>query len=88
MTSRRHDAIIITVDRLTKVAHFSPIRSSYTIAFVANVLICDIIRLHGIPQKIILDRDHVFTSVFWTSLQHDLGVHLNFSSTYHLEIDG
>lgn len=30
MTARRHDAIMVTIDRLTKVAHFSPIRSSYT----------------------------------------------------------
>lgn len=48
----------------------------------------DIVRLHGIPWKIISDRDPVFTSEFWTSLQHGLGAQLNFSSAYHLETDG
>ena len=79
---------MVTVDRLTKVAHFSPIRSSYTAASVANVFMRDIVRLHGIPRTIISDRDLVFTSAFWTSLQHDLGTQLNFSSAYHPETDG
>ena len=88
MTARRHDAIMVTVDRLTKVAHFAPIRSSYTAASVASVFMRDIVRLHGIPRKIISDRDPVFTSAFWTSLQHDLGAQLNFSSAYHPKTDG
>ena len=88
MTIRRHDAIMVTIDQLTKVVHFSPIRSSYTIASVANVFMCDIVRLHGIPRKIIFDRDLVFTFTFWTSLQHELGAQLNFSSAYHPKIDG
>ena len=83
MTARCHDAIMVTVDRLTKVAHFSPIRSSYMATSVANVFF-----LHGIPRKIISDRDPVFTFVFWTSLQHELGAQLNFNSAYHPEIDG
>ena len=73
MTIHRHDAIMVTIDQLTKVAHFVPIRSSYTAASVASIFMRGIVRLHGIPQKIISDRDLVFTSAFWTSLQHDLG---------------
>ena len=88
LTPCRHDAIMVTVDRLTKVAHFTPIRSSYTTTSVANVFMRDIVRLHGIPRTIISDRDPVFTSAFWTSLQHDLGTQLNFSSAYHPETDG
>ena len=38
INARRHDAIMVTINQLTKVAHFSPIRSSYTIAFVARCL--------------------------------------------------
>lgn len=45
-------------------------------------------RLHGIPQKTISDRDLVFTFSLWTSLQHGLGAQLNFSSAYHPKIDG
>lgn len=79
---------MVTVDKLTKVAHFSPIQSSYTASVVARVFMEDIVRLHGIPCKIISDRDPVFTSALWTSLQRSLGTKLNFSSTYHPEIDG
>ncbi len=52
MTLRRHDAIMVIVDRLTKVAHFAPIRSSYTAASVANVFMRDIVRL------LLLTQDH------------------------------
>ena len=48
----------------------------------------DIVRLHGIPRRIIFDRDPVFTSALWTSLQHALGTQLNFSSAYHPQTDG
>ena len=48
----------------------------------------DIVRLHGIPRRIIFDRDPVFTSALWTSLQHALGTQLNFSLAYHPQTDG
>ena len=67
MTARHHDAIMVTFDFLTKVVYFPLIKSSYTIASIANIFMHDIVRLHGIPQKIILDRDTVFTFAFWTS---------------------
>ena len=76
LTIRSHDAIMVTVDRLTKVTHFSPMRSSYTATAVAIVFVRDIVRLHGIPRKIISNKDHAFTSAFWTSLQHDLEAQL------------
>ena len=88
MSSWRHDCIMVTVDKLSKVAHFSPMRASYTASSVAHVFFEDIVHLHGIPRQIILDRDPVFTSTLWMSLQHALGAQLNFSSTYPLEIDG
>ena len=78
---------MVTVDKLSKVAHFSPMRASYTASSVARVFLEDIVRLHGIPRRIISDRDPVFTSALWTSLQHALGAQLNFSSAYHPEID-
>jgi len=88
MSSRPHDAIMVTVDRLTKVAHFSPICASYNASTVARVFMEDIVSLHGIPRRIISDRDPVFTSALWTSLQHALGTQLNFSSAYHPKTDG
>ena len=46
MNSCQHDAIMVTFDGLTKVAHFTLIRSSYNVASVANVFMHDIVRLH------------------------------------------
>ncbi|XP_059073301.1 uncharacterized protein LOC131874084 [Cryptomeria japonica] len=54
--------IISVVDGLTKVSHFVPIRSSYIAPVVARVFMKDVVRLHGIPRRIISDRDLVFTS--------------------------
>lgn len=83
----RHDAIMVIIDRLSKVTYFSPIRSSYTSTIVAHIFVRDVVRLHGIPCKIIYDRDLVFTSTFWTTLQHNMGTQLNYS-TYQPETDG
>jgi transposase InsO family protein len=73
---------------LTKSAHFIPVRDTYDDIDVARVFISEVIYLHGLPKKIISDRDSRFTSRFWTSLQSALGTELNLSTTYHLETDG
>jgi hypothetical protein len=82
------NAILVIVDKLTKSAHFIPIRDTYDVTDVARVFVSEVIRLHGIPKKIISDRDSKFTSRFWTSLQSALGTHLNLSTAYHPETDG
>ncbi|XP_057816621.1 uncharacterized protein LOC131029953 [Cryptomeria japonica] len=87
MSSCRCDAIMVTIDRLTKVDRFFLVRSCYKTESVACNFMEQIVRLHGIPRWIISDRDTVFTSGFWTALQHYLGAPLNFNSTYHPEID-
>jgi hypothetical protein len=88
LTSHRHNAILLIVDKLTKSAHFIPVRDTYDAIDVARVFVIEVIHLHGIPKNIILDRDSRFTSSFWTILQSSLGTKLNLSTTYHLEIDG
>ena len=62
--SFRYDAIWVIVDRLTKFAHFLPIRVSYTLEKLAQLYIQEIVRLHGIPSTIISDRNPRFTSRF------------------------
>jgi hypothetical protein len=88
LTSHRHNVILVIVDKLTKSAHFILVRDTYDITDVARVFVSEVIHFHGIPKKIISDRDSGFTSRFWTSLQSALGTQLNLSTTYHPETDG
>jgi hypothetical protein len=61
LTARRHDSIFVAVDTLTKSAHFIPVRMTYQETDIARVFISEIVRLHGVPKKIISDRGSVFT---------------------------
>ena len=88
LTSHRHDSIMVIVDKLTKTAHFIPVKETYDVTDVTRVFINEVVRLHGFPKKIISDRDSRFTSRFWTSLQSALGTQLNLSTAYHPETDG
>ncbi|GJR43288.1 retrotransposon protein, putative, ty3-gypsy subclass [Tanacetum coccineum] len=63
-TQRKHDAIWVVVDRLTKSAHFLPIRKDYPVSKIAEMFQQEIVRLHGTPSAIVSDRDPRFTSRF------------------------
>jgi hypothetical protein len=61
LTARRHDLIFVVVDTLTKSAHFIPMHMMYHAPDIARVFISEIVRLHGMPKRIISDRVSVFT---------------------------
>jgi hypothetical protein len=83
-----YDSIWVIVDRLTKVAHFIPVRTNYTGAKLAELYMAQIVCLHGESKKIVSDRGSQFTSRFWQKLQECLDTLLNFSSAYHPQTDG
>ncbi|GJU65552.1 putative reverse transcriptase domain-containing protein [Tanacetum coccineum] len=83
-----HDAIWVIVDRLTKSAHFIPIRATDSMETLTRLYIKEIVSRHGVPISIISDRDSHFTSRFWQSLQNALGTQLDMSTSYHPETDG
>nr|GEY22349.1 putative reverse transcriptase domain-containing protein [Tanacetum cinerariifolium] len=87
-SSSGDDAIWVVVDRLTKSAHFLPIREDYNTEKLARIYINEIVARHGVPVSIILDRDGRFASHLWQALQKALGTKLNMSTTYHPETDG
>ena len=64
-----NDAVWVIVDRLTKLAHLLPIRTTFTFDKLASLYVKDIVKLHGVSISIISDRDTRFTSKFWKSLQ-------------------
>ena len=88
ITQRKHDAIWIVVDRLTKSVHFLSVRLDYTMDRLADLYVSEIVILHGIPLSIVFDRDPRFTSRFWNELQSAFGTRLNFSTVFHPQIDG
>jgi hypothetical protein len=82
------DAIWVIVDRLTKSAHFIPYKINDSMQKMAELYIREIVRLHGVPNSIVSDRDPRFTSKFWGRLQDAMGTRLNFSTAYHPQTDG
>jgi hypothetical protein len=88
LMARRQDSIFVVVDTLTKSAHFIPVRMTYQEPDIARAFISEIVRIYGVPKRIISDRGSVFTGRFWTSFQEALGTQLKFGITYHPEKDG
>jgi hypothetical protein len=87
-TQKGYNSIWVVVDRLTKVAHFISVNTTYSGARLAELYISRIVCLHGVPKKIISDRGSQFTSRFWEQLHDSLDTKLRFSTTYHPQTDG
>jgi hypothetical protein len=87
-TQAGYDSIWVIVDRLTKVAHFIPVKMTYSGAKFAELYMSRIVFLHGVPQKIVSDRGSQFTFKFGEKLHESMDTKLNFSSTYHPQTDG
>ncbi|GJT26503.1 putative reverse transcriptase domain-containing protein [Tanacetum coccineum] len=85
-SSGGYDAIWVIMDRLTKSAHFLPIREDYGEA--GKNYINEIVARHCVPVSIISDRDGRFASHLWQALQEALGTKLHMSTAYHPETDG
>ena len=78
VTWRQHDSIMVVVEKLTKEAHFIPVKSMHKTNDIAKIFMKDIFKLHGFPKAIVSDRDLKFTSNFFKGLFADLGTKLNF----------
>jgi hypothetical protein len=63
-TQAGYDSIWVIVDRLTKVAHFIPVKTTYSGTKLAELYMSRIVCLHGVPKKIVSDRGSQFTSNF------------------------
>ena len=69
LKQQKHDSVWVIVDRLTKSAHFIPVRIDYSMDRLLELYVDEIVRLHGVPLSIVSDRDPCFTSRFWKELQ-------------------
>jgi hypothetical protein len=82
-TKRGSDSNFVIADHFSKMAHFIPYHKSDNASHVADLFFTEIIRLHGVPNTIISDRDAKFLSHFWRTLWFKLWIKLLFSTTCH-----
>jgi hypothetical protein len=82
-TVKGFDSIWVIVDRLTKIAHFLPVKTDHPVVVYAQLYIARILSLHGVPKTIVSDRGPQFVSKFWSELHKSLGTKLLHSSACH-----
>ncbi|GJY22085.1 putative reverse transcriptase domain-containing protein [Tanacetum coccineum] len=87
-TPSGYDSIWVIVDRLTKSAHFLPMKKTDSMEKLTQQYLKEIVYRHGVHVSIISDRDSQFASRFWRSLQNALGTKVNMSTAYHPKTDG
>ena len=87
-TKNGYSGIMTVVDKLSKMVRLIPIKSTINAPDTAMKFKEHIYRNHGIPNKIISDRDPIFLSKFWKALFKSLGTKLAPSSAYHPQTDG
>jgi len=81
-------AILVVVDRLTKMGHFIPTTNEVDAAETALLFVQNVFKLHGLPDEIITDRGSIFTSRFWSRLMELLDIKSKLSTAYHPQTDG
>ena len=82
-SSGGYESILVVVDRLSKGAHFIPLRHPFTASSVAKAFVDNVVKLHGIPRSIVTDRGKLFMSSFWQELFTLQGSKLKASYSYH-----
>ena len=87
-TQWRHDVVWVIVDRLTKSAHFLAEQMTFTLEEFYWLYIREIVRSHGVPVSIVLNREPRFTVHFWKSFQKAMGTQVTMSTAFHPQTDG
>ncbi|KAG6617742.1 pol protein [Phytophthora cinnamomi] len=85
---RGNTGVVAFVCRLSKMAHFAPVRDNVTGDEVARLFMDGVFRHHGLPETIVSDRDPRFTAAFWQTLFRLLGTQLLMSTADHPQMDG
>jgi hypothetical protein len=87
-TSKGYDYLWVVICRLTAMVHLVPVNTTTTASELAWLYVRDVVRLHGLPESIVSDRDTKFTSKFWREVHRILGTKLLMSTAFHPQTDG
>ncbi|KAJ3480531.1 hypothetical protein NLI96_g8282 [Meripilus lineatus] len=86
--SQGHDYLWVVICRLTSMVHLIPVKTTVKASELAWIFVKEIVRLHGLPDSIVSDRDTKFTSKFWKEVHRILGIKLLMSTAFHPQTDG
>jgi len=86
--SKSYDYLLVVIDRLTSQVHLVPTTTRVTAKEVVWLFLTEVVRLHGVPDSIVSDRDTKFTSSFWKELHRLIGTKLLMSTAFHPQTDG
>ena len=86
--SRGFEAILVVVDHLTKYCHFVPLKHPYTAKALAEIFVRGVVRLHGVPNSVVSDRDPLFMSLLWKEFFKMQGTKLKIGTAYHPQMNG
>ena len=86
--SNNFDYLLVIIDQLTSQVHLVPTTTTVTTRGILWLILKEVMRLHGIPESIVSDRDAKFTSIFWKELHRLMGSKLLMSTVFHPQMDG
>ena len=88
VTHKGNDAIVVFVDKLSKMVHLVPCKTKCSAEDFAEMFMHNVYRLHGMPKKIVSDRDGRFTGNFFKACMESMGTNQAFSTAFHPQTDG
>ena len=86
--SKGFDFLLIVICRFTSMVHLIPTYTTSTARDIAWLYLKEVVRLHGVPDTIVSDRDPRFVARFWRELHKLVGTKLLMSTAYHPQTDG
>jgi hypothetical protein len=86
--SRGFDAIMVVVDRFSKMAHFIPTKDEATAQEIGRLFFTHVFKHHGLPKDIVSNRDPKFSNKFWRALWKRMGSELKMSTLFRPQTDG
>jgi hypothetical protein len=83
-----NDAIVVWVCKFSKLRHYAACKTAISAPALARLFLSTVVRHHGMPERIISDRDPRFTAHFWRAFWTSMGSTLDMGAAYHPESDG